>query len=443
MDPDLERNPPPPPTVVYFPQNDIQFRSNDNWFRQPGGPPNLYAIYSYIAKPSDVKLQHLAALNLSIENDVPSEDFVPQSNDGLSHLPPRTWGKGAGTNPQHSSVHYEVYAHSTYPLLSNGNKAPELDTFDRFVKELYCETDDGLRVIGKQKPRPGHPAPNFTSYRRFWTQVEMIASYWDTASDHYYIADSKDKGLGNKGGLRNKLSMGHRHSLETNANIKLEKYKGRRTSTGDRMPDHHRNDAVKGFIEPLAAVFGCQMANPRRLPQIQIRTLRVPVTQTAIVWRFPQDKGQSRRGILEGPVIGIQCRAETHFLQHPNAVVLDAAREIAGLLLLAQERAREGGTDIIPGEGQWYTTKPRWGGGPGGDFGESEGHTDKPAPATGRRSSVPSTPIRRGPSEEDIWKELKPGPGLWEKNMSYLAVGKERTGEWDSVSILSCRSSDR
>lgn len=165
---------------------------------------------------------------------------------------------------------------------------------------------------------------------------------------------------------------------------------------------------------------------------LKIKNLLIPVTQTAVIWRIPQDKAQTKRGILEGPVLGVQCRAETNFLRDPSTALLDAAREMAGLLLLGQERAREGKEDIAPNAGKWYTSKPRWGGGPGGEFGEFEGNKELGSHSHGKKPTLAT--YRRGPSEEEIWKELKPGPGLYEPRMTYLAVGKDRLGEYDSVS---------
>ena len=199
------------------------------------------------------------------------------------------------------------------------------------------------------------------------------------------------------------------------------------------MPDHFRNDAIRGFLDPIAAAFGCQVSNPRRVPQLQIKSLLIPVTQTAVVWRTPQDKGQRQRGILEGPVLGVQCRTETNFVTNPNVALVDSAREIAGLLLVAQERAREGKHDIIPGEGQWYTSKPRWGGGAGGEFGESAAKKEGLSQSTVRKHILAPLKTR---SDEEIWKDLRPGPGLYEQRMTYLAIGKERTADYDSVSLV-------
>ncbi|KAF1820852.1 uncharacterized protein K489DRAFT_44741 [Dissoconium aciculare CBS 342.82] len=56
---------------------------------------------------------------------------------------------------------------------------------------------------------------------------------------------------------------------------------------------------------------------------------------------------------------------------------LDILREIGLLLEIAQERYREGKTESRPGAGQWWTEKPRWGGGKGGPVGDADKPGDK------------------------------------------------------------------
>jgi len=56
----------------------------------------------------------------------------------------------------------------------------------------------------------------------------------------------------------------------------------------------------------------------------------------------------------------------TEVAEDQRKTVLDLAREVGVMLLLAQERAREGKEPVKPGEGKWWTVTPRWGGGPGG-----------------------------------------------------------------------------
>ena len=214
-----------------------------------------------------------------------------------------------------------------------------------------------------------------------------------------------------------------------------EKYTGWRNSNGARMPDRFRLELIRSFVRPIVLSFHCEPIDPRKTPQLEIGKLLVPVTQTSVAWRMPEDKNLVKRGVMEGPVFAVQVRHETSFAKKPELAALDTAREVACLMLLAQERAREGRPKRIPGANQWYTTKPRWGGGPGGEFGEAEGNTDE-HPATKRLTYVPGG-IPRRMSEEEIWKQLKPNSGLWQPRTEYVAVGKDRNSRLDSVSSTS------
>ena len=85
------------------------------------------------------------------------------------------------------------------------------------------------------------------------------------------------------------------------------------------------------------------------------------------------DRARNRAGILEGPVFAFQARHETGFAGGDAAGRsdtgkldrLDVLREVGALLVLAQERAREGKEEVVPGRGKWWAEKARWGGGGG------------------------------------------------------------------------------
>jgi hypothetical protein len=159
-------------------------------------------------------------------------------------------------------------------------------------------------------------------------------------------------------------------------------------------------------------------------------------------WRGPQDRTKARQGWLEGPVIGVQCRAETTFGSQAESV-LDAIRELGGMLLLAQERDRQGKTETRAGEGKWWTTKPRWGGGPGGEIGEATGASETLPEGFPKAEEKPSARLksslkdRRRPSPAEIWKALRPGSPLWDPKIVYEAIGKDQISDWDEVSHIS------
>ncbi|KAF2195208.1 hypothetical protein K469DRAFT_722485 [Zopfia rhizophila CBS 207.26] len=223
-------------------------------------------------------------------------------------------------------------------------------------------------------------------------------------------------------------------------------YRGYRIGNGAEMPDPYRLETVRAFLEPIAWAFGVTFAPHRRPPVLCLERVRFPVRMNAVAWRGPADRMKARQGWLEGPVLGVQCRPETNFGTNgsPQAeAALDAVRELGGMLLLAQERAREGKTERKAGEGKWWTTKPRWGGGPGGEVGEATGASDAPAQeTTPKPEEKPARPRlvskdRRRPSPAEIWKVLKPGNPLWDPKIVYEAIGKDRSVEWDEVFMVS------
>lgn len=420
--------------MVFFPQNNIDIQASEDWIRHP---PNLFRDFSRLNKPTDVRAAHLSALNFTVRDDVELDDFVPNDPSGPAHLPPASWTQNLDTVSRRTSLPV-VDTQNKHLILSNGSKAPDIETFVKYARELGCNTEDGLRAIAHRKPRKGHATPHINHYREFWQKLELISQYWDTELDTYYDTDgSAPPSPTTPKGLRKmSLFMTDKNSASNSKKGEAgRKYRGFRKSTGSKMPDQHRVDMVRTFLRVIVGSFHCQLAGPKNTPQVEIKRLMIPVTQSNIVWRFPEDKNQVKRGVVEGPVMGIQCRADVKFFGDAALSTLDLAREMAGILLLAQERAREGKTKQVPGQGKWYTTRRRWGGGPGGEFGEAEGNTDSNhqfSPTT-RRVNVPGQ-LPRKMTEEEIWKELKPNNGLWEPRTSYLAVGKDRNIPQDSVS---------
>jgi hypothetical protein len=220
-------------------------------------------------------------------------------------------------------------------------------------------------------------------------------------------------------------------------------YQGYRIGNGAEMPDQYRIDCVRGFLEPIAWAFGVTLAQHRRPPVLKLEHVRFPVRMSSVAWQGHKDRINARQGWMEGPVLGIQCRADVNFSATGKAdarFVLDAVRELGGLLLLAQERAREGQIERRGGEGCWWTTKERWGGGPGGEVADAEGASDvstKDATIQAQEGhtqrNVDGSKARRRSTPMEIWKTLKPTQPLWDPKVMYKQIGKNVNVEWDDV----------
>lgn len=236
---------------------------------------------------------------------------------------------------------------------------------------------------------------------------------------------------------------------EKPADMSNGSYRGYRIGNGAEMPDQYRVDCVRAFVEPIAWAFGVTLAQHRRPPVLMLEHVRFPVRMSSVAWRGPQDRTKARQGWMEGPVLGIQCRPDVKFGASGNKDAesnLDAVRELGGLLLLAQERSREGKTEQLAGEGKWWTTKERWGGGPGGEVEDiatsSETSGTETASNTQERfvhRNTDGSRIRRRPSPAQIWKVVKPGNPLWDPKVVYEAIGKDKDTEWDDVSHCTCQ----
>jgi hypothetical protein len=220
-------------------------------------------------------------------------------------------------------------------------------------------------------------------------------------------------------------------------------YRGYRIGNGAEMPDQYRIDCVRAFLEPIAWAFGVTLAQHRRPPVLKLQRVRFPVRMSSVAWRAPQDRAKARQGWMEGPLLGMQCRADVDFGSTGKLSaesILDTVRELGGLLLLAQERAREGKTESRDGEGKWWTTKERWGGGPGGEVGDAHGASDIPvkeASGVPEEKLVQRNPdgskVRRRPTPAEVWKVLRPGHPSWDPKVKYEAIGRNRSVEWDDV----------
>lgn len=223
-------------------------------------------------------------------------------------------------------------------------------------------------------------------------------------------------------------------------------YRGYRIGNGSEMPDQYRIDCVRAFVEPIAWAFGVTLSQHRRPPVLVLQHVRFPVRMSSVAWRGPQDRLKARQGWMEGPVLGIQCRPDVNFGASGGLDAesnLDALRELGGLLLLAQERSREGKVERLAGEGKWWATKERWGGGSGYEAEDAATTAEMNGNEVTSSSQGKTTPrnldgskARRRPTPAQIWKTVKPGNPLWDPKVVYEAIGKQKDAEWDDVRRL-------
>ncbi|OKL60725.1 hypothetical protein UA08_04433 [Talaromyces atroroseus] len=434
MDPEQERNPPPSPTPVEFPQyrgvqdNEIQSVTDFN---------AIYQKLLAIKKPQDITVEHVKSLNMKLETDIEGTQIL--SDEHFQGLPPFVW-----ENLTEELVELEI--------MGGGFPYPPFSKYDVVRKELLFDNDDAYREVTRMQPRPGRNR------------------YWDTSLDEYYdkpVTASEEKTLRQQQQQQGGIPM---DTGDEEVKTYKRAYKGRRVGTGSEMPVDIRDDTMRGLLEMVAWPFQCQASVPAQQPRLNVQKLLFPVRHTLVAGRVPQDRQAARSGILEGPMLGVQCREETAFRDpeetpgYGQKEMCDIFREVGAMLLLAQERSREGTVEVKPGEGKWWTTVPRWGGAPddgvtGDAADEGSASTtinlekqsrDKPQDGDDSNSnmykrsrySYPLRSARRSGRSRKLtvserWKIIEPGPSLWDKRTKYMQIGKPRGSLYDDIFLLS------
>lgn len=304
---------------------------------------------SKVRNPKDISLDHIELLNLHLMPDATFAELMP---------------------------YYQGDGQTSFPQIIPTNS----DRFEKVIEELRTENGAAYReVLRLPVPKFGHRA-KLGHARRFWTGLEQMSQYWDTSLDEYYeVPDLKTQPASTVPGTDVRLPPPKNGDTEMEDACKSTQtmkrvYKGRRIGTGRDMPEEYRDEMLKGLMEAIAWAFNCQVTTPSQQPKVAIGKVLIPVKQTWVVGRGPRDRLEAKKGMLEGPVMGVFSRGQTGYGAEAHkdlmqAEVCDLLREVGTMIGLAQERAREGKVEKKGGDGMWYTSVHRWGGGPGGPMG--------------------------------------------------------------------------
>ena len=270
-----------------------------------------------------------------------------------------------------------------------------------------------------------------------------MSEYWDTSLDSY--SDSKDVEHNSA------MDIGEVHpqsdksaekiGTDKGEDLKKKTYTGRRIGTGRDMPANCREDTIFSFVEVLTWAFGCRLDQPNSQQRLKLQGTMIPIQHAAVVHRVPMDVRQVRRGVGEGPMLGVSCREQTSFRDPSEAMgegkieIMDLLREIGVMLLLAQKRAREGKEEEVPGEDKWWANAPRWGGGVGSEPADASEEF-----AGDVTTSGPSRKKHKKASRMEAWKSMQPPGTTWDKGVAYHSIGRDKTSDHDDVSKTTGRA---
>lgn len=420
-------------------------------------------------------LQHAQALNVSSATEATLEELLP-----TAHLPPASWQDDPKTT--RGSKPFQSVPKSV-ATLSNGAQKPEHDAYFARAKELLVDNDEAFRTIRREQGLNEKPLVRLAHFRKFWDALSQMADYWDTSLDQYTNGTTDEK--------KETMDLD-----QSDTSTDPTSYAGRRIGTGREMPPRYRDEAASAFVETIVFAFRCKVDRPRTEPKLKLHNLLIPLLQTGSVYRYPRDSQAARKGVLEGPLLGIQCTNQMVFRRPDEAQevvgqgdLANFLREIGLMLGIAEKRSREGRTEPQPGESEWWLTKPRWGGAPDvGEIGISEeaprelefklpfletpdnlsaSSSTKRGPVpisatvgrttvgtadrTSRRQQQESGPSGAGAGGDDSegsakgrkrtkrstaidsWKNLQPSSSSWEKNVSYKQIGRHKAATHDDV----------
>ncbi|KAI0381114.1 hypothetical protein F5Y04DRAFT_255800 [Hypomontagnella monticulosa] len=499
----------PPPTPIRLPQCNPQVPD------VPEGQhhPSLVRFLQQLQRPNELNESHFAALGVHVHTDSPAGDVVPDS----SFLPSRSGWDIDLNEAQRKDENFRR-------PLSNGKLSPEARVYWERRTELSIPNQLAFRTVRRIKPEPGKQLARLGNCYEFFRQLELMAAFWDDTSlpPPPSGEDQEDTPpLPPRPGQNAEASTtttgaapeSHtRSTAEADSEGKPTAHEHERvtfrTNAGSGMPAEFRHNAVAAFVKLVAYDFGCNVVPPRVEPRLQLlsppssSSKSTPTSTTTstkspssskskppqiasyfpsgcvFLAKAPQTREAARAGLVEGPIAAVSARNTTGFATPAEARV-DFGRELVAALITAQNRAREGKPESRFGEGKWWATEKRWGGGEGGPIGrEVDGDSvvgDKDASAsstgdsegsargssgssssassgggqthvgssTGRTLPIPmrGQPLNKKPRKNlsiyDNYRMVRLPSTTWDKKMKYVAIGKAKGTDYDDVFVLS------
>lgn len=432
-------------------------------------------LQSLVRPPDQVDVAHLEALGVDVAADVQLTELVPDP----SCLP--DFGRWDTLSREEAHISDS----ESRPKLENGRLASGPSKYVDLRQSLATDNERAFRAVRRVAPKPGEQYVRLGYCHEFFRHLESLTGFWDDTSKPKPSDPMGDKPT--EGGQ--------------------ESHGWYRTSAGNTMPAQYRTQLLTSFLKLIIYDFSCNVMS-RQEPRLYIKS---PPTQSQsgspappqrhsyfssgcnFVFRMPTDRESAKRGIVEGPIAAVSPRHTTVFPPHgrERESVIDLSREVIAALITAQHRAREGRTEVRPGKNAWWTTRPRWGGGPGGPIGkEAEvleardasavlvGDKDeRPVDpersvaaegdpgAVGAVASVPNGPIvsprqymlpppsssrtvtgqqqpqpkrpRKGLAVYDAYRMVRPPAMHWDPKTRYTPVGRRRGTDCDDVFVIS------
>ncbi|WYZ34338.1 hypothetical protein EsH8_I_000614 [Colletotrichum jinshuiense] len=423
----------PPPTPVTLPQSRPQLQDSS---APTGQTKPLTSVLQNVYRPGDVTSNVFDALGIHLIPDATPADLIPNHAcmpdfDGWDKLSPEeAREKNADTRN----------------ILNNGGQSPGCQNYLDRKRELSHCNEDAFRTVRRIPAPKGQQQARLGNSYEFFRCLEAFTTYWDDTSKP---PKSLEEPEGDKVADTDKSEQDGPRTLE---NLRVN-----RTSAGSSMPGEYRQSLLSAFLKLVAYDFGCNVSAPRTEPRLHITAASSPAQPSnrqveplpprtsyfasgcTFIFRTPKTREAARQGVIEGPLAAVSARASTSF-ENENDHAIDLARELIAALVTAQHRDREGKTEKRFGEGAWWTTKPRWGGGSGGPIGREverdaiQGDKDNADSETGQPASKRP---RKNMSIYDSYRMVRPPSASWDRKTRYEAIGKVKGAGYDDIYVIS------
>lgn len=469
---------------------------------------HISAVLQGIHRPTEVTVSHLRALGVHVIQDASPADVIGDA----TVLPDfEAWDR---LSPDEAHAANE----STKRPLNNGNSSPGCIVYLDRKRELSISNEAAYRAIRRIPPPPGQSQARLGNSYEFYRYLEMFSAFWDDTSrphapEKVAIPKTDDD---NKGETSNGETRKGETGSDSNASGSPDKAPEKsadvpvtyRTGAGSQMPPDCRQNILSSFLKLVAYDFGCNVSAPRTEPRLYLSSPAGPnqparnsyfSSGCTFIFRTPTTREAARAGIVEGPLAAVSARHTTSFTPATPGdrdATMDLGRELIAALLTAQHRRRAGKAERRMGEGAWWATKPRWGGGPGGPIGREiemlsagadaavgdkdalpdsraedslimapaaslsspyprpgaggdgarppRGLPSRLAGSAGAEASAPKGAKRLKKSGNgttlpmyDNYRMVRPPSAAWDKKTRYEAVGRRRGVDYDDVFVVS------
>ncbi len=346
---------------------------------------------------------------------------------------------------------------STRQPLRTGLSAPGCHVYIERKRELSNTNEAAFRTVRRLPPPRGKQHARLGNAYEFFRCLELYTTFWDDPTKPASLPPSPEL-------VASETTKDTTTGAEIPSTVSDVGADGEpdrclpspaRTAAGHQMPIEYRTSLIAAFIKLVAYDFGCNVASARVEPRLQMKSpeglTKSPrqsycPSRCQFIFQSPRTREAARAGLAYGPVTAVSCRPTVNFVA-PSveaAQSLDLAREIIAALITAQHRAREGRDEIRFGHGQWWTTRPRWGGGSGGPIGREIAKDD----IAGDKDACPAAEPEDGQLPEpkrprknlamyDNYRMVRPPASTWDKKLRYEAIGKQRGAECDDIFVVS------